>query len=293
MIARATQNNRQLLLVVLACVAGTAMLACGGGETRGATASDSAALEVAASAGAGGAQGPSAGSDQAAGSATNAATNAAPERPPQQAGGDAPDSRVVRVGGVDLTSVGYDRGTPSAPVVLVELSDFGCPYCGEFERQTYPAIEREYIGTGKVFFKSVQFVMGSFPNGTEAARAAECAADQRQFWAMSSRLYGTQPEWKGTTSPGPVLGRDAAAIGLDTTRFAACYGTGDMHPRTRFATAAANLLGVRATPSFLVNGRPVEGALPLDAFRTVLNDALATAHAQPAQPARPARPAQR
>lgn len=279
--------SQRRTLVLAACVAATTLLACTGRESSAGAGSASASppANVRASSGAkpGTAHGapiPPAAPRASSGTNTDAPVKAAAEQAPQQVGGAAADGRVIQVGGVDLTSVGYDRGNPNAPVVLVELSDFGCPYCGAFERETFPAIEREYIRTGKVFFKSVQFVMGSFPNATEAARAAECAADQRQFWAMSDRLYRTQPDWKGTSSPAPVLVRDAAAIGLDTTRFAACYDTGAMHPRTRLATAAANLLGVRATPSFLVNGRPIEGALPLDAFRSVL-DAAAGKRSQP------------
>ena len=264
-------------LVLVACVAAMTLLACTGRESAGGADGATAAAHANTD------TSPPAAAQATSATATPGSTNAAAERAPQQVGGVAADSRVIRIGGVDLTSVGYDRGNPNAPVVLVELSDFGCPYCGQFARETYPAIERDYIRTGRVFFKSVQFVMGSFPNGTEAARAAECAADQREFWAMSDRLYGTQPAWKGTSSPAPVFVREAAALGLDTARFAACYGTGDMHPRTRLATAAANLLGVRATPSFLVNGRPIEGALPLAAFRTVLDDAIASHSQLPAR----------
>lgn len=272
-------NHRRTLVLAL-CVAATTVLACAGRESPGG-AENGTATARANTGTAPGTATPPAPARTSSGTDTLAPTNVAAERAPQQVGGVAASARVIKVGGVDLTSVGYDRGNPSAPVVLVELSDFGCPYCGAFERETYPAIEREYIGTGKVFFKSVQFVMGSFPNGTDAARAAECAADQRQFWPMSARLYATQPEWKGTPSPALVLVRDAAAIGLDTTRFAACYGTGGTHPRTRLATAAANLLGVRATPSFLVNGRPIEGALPVEAFRSVLDQALRMSSSSP------------
>lgn len=279
--------TRQRALVLASCVVTTAVMACGWRESPSKT---SGALATANPYGGGNAAAAPGATRHSSpivapgrtvsGTGAPANDGAAAERAPRQVSGVAADARVIRVGGVDLTSVGYDRGNPSAPVALVELSDFGCPYCGQFARETYPAIDREYIRTGKVFFKSVQFVMGSFPNAAEAARAAECAADQRLFWAMSDRLYATQPAWKGASSPGPILVRDAAAIGLDTARFGACYGTGDMHARTRLATAAANLLGVRATPSFLVNGRPIEGALPLNAFRTVLDDAIAS-HSHP------------
>ena len=64
----------------------------------------------------------------------------------------APARRVV-VNGIDLTGVGYDLGSPTAPVVLVNFSDFGCPFCGSFARETYPALDQELVRTAKVFFK--------------------------------------------------------------------------------------------------------------------------------------------
>lgn len=182
--------------------------------------------------------------------------------------------RRVVLHGVDLTGVGYDQGSPTAPVVLVNFSDFGCPYCARFSLETYPAIERDYVKTGKVFFKYVPFVMGMFPNGAQAARAAECAAESGRFWAMHDRLYERQREWKGTRTPYELFQDDARAVGLDAGQFDACYAKDGLHRRTRQANAAAEALGVRVTPSFLVGDRGVEGALPLERFRELLDAAV-------------------
>lgn len=67
-----------------------------------------------------------------------------------RAGERAPAPRRVVVGGIDLTGVGYDEGSPTAPVVLVNFSDFGCPYCANFARETYPALAAEFVRTGQV-----------------------------------------------------------------------------------------------------------------------------------------------
>lgn len=193
---------------------------------------------------------------------------------------EAPDTaratapRRVAFGDVDLTGVGHDLGRADAPIVIVEFSDFGCPFCGSHARQTFPAIDREYIATGKVFYKYVPFVMGTFPNGRQAARSAECAAEQgaAKFWAMHDTLYARQREWKQTLSPKELLGRYATGMRLDAKRFEACYMTHEpFHPRTLAANDRADRLGVRATPSFVVNGRPIEGALPLPQFRELLD----------------------
>ena len=197
-----------------------------------------------------------------------------PAAPPAQSGEPAGPRRKVDLFGVDVTGIGYDRGDPRAPVVIVDFSDFGCPFCGQFERETYPPLAREFVATGKVYFKYVPFVMGMFPNGSEAARAAECAAEQGKFWEMHDRLYATQPVWKSSDAPATLFERDAAAIGIDTRRYASCYTEGRGDARTTAANEAAHRLGIRATPTFFVNGRQIEGALPLPQFRMVIEQAL-------------------
>ena len=206
-----------------------------------------------------------------------AAVSAAPSRLTPQA---AP-RRPVSVLDADLTTIGYDRGQTSAAVVVVDFSDFGCPYCGEFERETFPTIDRDYIKTGKVFFKYVPFVAGMFPNSTQATRAAECAADQGQFWTMHDRLYASQAEWKKNLAPFQLFQRDAADMHLDPDRFSACYVGQKTDQRTDRATSMANRIGVRVTPSFVVNGHAIEGALPLADFRKVLDDAVAASSRKP------------
>ena len=199
----------------------------------------------------------------------HAATRTAPAR------ATPPGPRHVVLGGVDLTGVGYDRGSVTAPVVMIDLSDFACPYCGEFSRETYPSIEREYVRTGKVFFKYVPFVVGSFPHSAEATRATECAADQGAFWPMMQRVYEAQGAWRsGARDPYPVLSGIARAAGLDTARIRACYDSKRTDVRTARATGVATDLGVRVTPSFIVNERPIQGALPLAEFRKVIDAAL-------------------
>ena len=193
-------------------------------------------------------------------------------RPAQAATPSGP--RRVLLGDLDLTGIGHDRGSATAPVVMIDLSDFACPYCGEFSLETYPAIEREYVETGKVFFKYVPFVVGSFPHSPEATRATECAADQGGFWPMMTRVYEAQGKWKKSGDPFPLLSDIASAAGLDTARLGECYASQRTDARTARATNLASDVGVRVTPSFIVNGRPIQGALPLADFRKVIDAAL-------------------
>lgn len=157
---------------------------------------------------------------------------------------------------------------------MIDFSDFGCPYCGEFARETYPALERDYVRTGKLYFKYVPFLTGGFPNSREVTRAAECAAEQGRFWPMLDRVYAAQREWKGARDPLPVIARMWSAAGVDGARAKRCYTSGLTDRRTQRATEVANDIGVRVTPSFVVDGRPVQGALPLAEFRRIIDAAL-------------------
>lgn len=206
---------------------------------------------------------------------TNPASSSA--RAPSPSSGAAAPARAGRrrvvLGEVDLTDIGYDRGDPAAPIVLVDFSDFACPYCGTFARETFPAIERDYVRTGKVYLKYVPFLAG-FPRGREATRAAECAAEQGKFWEMADALYADQNAWKRAGEPLVVLQGLARSLGADSARFRSCYVTNQPDDRTRRATRAADELRVRVTPSFVLNGRPIEGAVPLAELRKLLDLAL-------------------
>lgn len=180
--------------------------------------------------------------------------------------------RRVVLNGVDLTGTGYDKGSPDAPIVMVDFSDFGCPFCGRHALETQPALEREFVATGKVFYKYVPFVMGMFPNGDVAARAAECAAEQGKFWEMHDAIYANQSAWKRGSNPAADFRRLAVAAGMNTTQFDACYTEDRGGARTRRATEAAGRVGIRATPTFFIDGRAIEGALPLDQFRRLLTE---------------------
>ena len=210
----------------------------------------------------------------ASGASSSSPRSTTASAPPAAAASPERSPRRVVVKGVDLTGVGYDRGSSAAPVVVVNFSDFGCPFCGSFARQTEPEIERDYVQTGKVFFKYVPFVMGMFPNGDEAAHASECAAEQGRFWPMHDALYADQTEWKKARDPVPAFERYAKGIGLDVARFAKCYAIPEVNPSTMRANVAAGRLGIRVTPTFVVNGKGVEGALPLPQFRQLLDAAL-------------------
>lgn len=178
---------------------------------------------------------------------------------------------------IDLNEVGYQIGNPEASVIVVEFSDFGCHFCRSFALQSFPTIKREYIDTGKVSWRYVPYILGIFPNGDRAAIAGVCAAAQGadEFWAMHDLLYERQDDWKSTGGGArEIFTGYAADLGLDAGSFANCYDNNLAAEEINANLRIGRQMGVRATPTFFINGARVEGAIPVDLFMRVLDEAM-------------------
>jgi len=163
-------------------------------------------------------------------------------------------------------------GDPDAPVMIVEFADFRCPYCAKFFRETMPALIREYVETGKaqIVFKHFA-ILGS--DSVRAAQAAECAADQGAFWAYHDELL-LAPRSAGYSTESfddASLVALAEKLGLDTTRFATCLTNDETLARVEADRQEAMDAGLRGTPSFFINGQPLFGAQPVEAFREMID----------------------
>ncbi len=164
-------------------------------------------------------------------------------------------------------------GDPNAPVKIIEYSDFQCPYCAKFVTQTEQQIIDAYVATGKVYFEYHSF--GEFI-GAESARAAEaayCAGDQDKFWEMHDIIFANQTGENVGAFTDKRLTAFAGKIGLDAGKFSDCFTTGKYASQVKQDGVDATQAGVKATPSFVVNGTLVEGAQGFPAFQTQI-DAL-------------------
>lgn len=161
--------------------------------------------------------------------------------------------------------VGHALGDPEAPVTVVEYADFACSACAEFAVDTWPRVRRELVESGRVYWRVVPFSLG-FRHGRRAARAGECAAIQGGFWPMHDALFAEQGRWMEPRRPEDTFEEIAEGMGLDPTALRECIDDEVPEDRLDRAQDEAEDAGVRATPTFLVNGRPVLGALPFDMF---------------------------
>ncbi|MFN8582967.1 MAG: thioredoxin domain-containing protein [Gemmatimonadaceae bacterium] len=172
--------------------------------------------------------------------------------------------------GINIDELGHDLGEENAPNWIAEFLDLGCGYCARFAAETYPALDNDYVATGKIRWKFIPFVTGLFPHSEDAAVAAECAADQGKFKAMHDSLLAARKEWMQSASPQGVFTRVAKRLALDQAAFARCSMGNEARLRVRRQTMVAQQVNIRGTPTFFINGRRIEGAIPLALFRRVL-----------------------
>jgi protein-disulfide isomerase len=159
------------------------------------------------------------------------------------------------------------RGNPKAPVTIVEFSDFQCPFCA----RARPAVNRvREVYADKVRFVFRHFPLNFHPQAEKAGEAAACAGEQGKFWEMHDRLWANP----GKLQPAE-LKEHAAAIGLDAGAFGQCLDSGRYAGRVQQDIEQGARYGVSGTPAFFVNGRPLTGAQPYEAFAQVIDDELA------------------
>ena len=181
-----------------------------------------------------------------------------------------------------IDSLGVDYGTSEAPLRLIEFFDYGCGYCRVFHEDTRGPLHEQYVDQGQVFWKSVPFVLGSWPASVPVSLAAECARDQGRgyFEAISTLIFQHQSDWKSASAPEELAEGFAEEAGLDMARYRTCFENDEFLWRVQAQTAFAGDLGVRGTPTFfLVGWGPIPGALPLETFQQIIDSALVEATA--------------
>lgn len=160
------------------------------------------------------------------------------------------------------------RGAEGAPVTIVKFEDFHCPYCRRVQ-DTLSELLVRYDGKVKIVHRD--FPLDTVhPRARAAHEAARCAGEQGQFWAYHDILFANGPK----SSP-EDLRAFAEESGLELAKFEECLESG----RTRAGIAAdvveGNRLGLTGTPAFLINGRLLAGAQPIDNFVEVIEQELA------------------
>jgi protein-disulfide isomerase len=173
------------------------------------------------------------------------------------------------------------NGSSSAPVTLVEISDYHCPFCRRHIQQTQPQIYADYLKTGKVRHVFVHYPIDQLhPDAYKSHEAAMCAAEQGKFWEYHAKLFEA-----------PIKAREelialGGTVGLNVAAFRSCVESGKHAAEVKKSVERYQSLGVSGTPMFLVGPTPtgsapfkaqkaISGAVPFPTFKQAIENALA------------------
>ncbi len=140
------------------------------------------------------------------------------------------------------------KGKPEAALTLIEFTDYQCPFCQKYAKQTFPMLDKEYIETGKIKYVVRDFPLQSLHREAfQAAVAADCASEQGHYWEMHDRLLDKNfsPSYSDWAQHGK-------AIGLDETKFLNCMKSDEPGMGIRKDIEEGRMAGVRGTPTFFL-----------------------------------------
>lgn len=174
---------------------------------------------------------------------------------------------------------GKALGPKDARVTIQVFSDFQCPYCGLFARDTERQLINQYVATGQARLEYRHFiVIDGNVGGSESRRAAEaseCASEQGEFWDFHAMVFANQQgEGRGAFSD-RRLTAFAEALGLDMAEFNACFSNKRYAADVGEDESLGRSLGVSGTPTVFVNGQRIRNPLDMDEFKEVIEAASA------------------
>ena len=174
----------------------------------------------------------------------------------------APPRREIAVDRSDPSA-----GNPSAPVTIVEFSDFQCPFCQRLS-PTLKQVLDKYGDNVQVVWKDFPLTQ-IHPSAFKAAEAARCAGEQGKYWDYHDQLFARQQSLQAND-----LKTYASVLGLDTTKFDACLDSSRHADRVRTGIAEGTQLGIDSTPTVYINGRRLAGAQPFHVLASVIDEEL-------------------
>ncbi len=184
------------------------------------------------------------------------------------------EERVSAIG--DYCTANPDRcivvGNPDAAVTVVEVSDYGCPHCRDFNADSVPTLKQEFVDTGLVRWVILPYALSDQTH--PGAIATFCAAEQdpELGLAFHEEMFKLQNSSGFNTTAGYIS--VARNVGLDLTAFEECVNDERYDSQVHFNRQAARQAGVSSTPTVFVNGRAISGNVGLEIFRQRYQDAV-------------------
>ena len=159
------------------------------------------------------------------------------------------------------------RGNPKAKVMIVEFSDYQCPYCGQVEA-TLKSVLAKHQDTVALAFRDMPITQ-IHPMAMGAAEASRCAGEQGKFWEMHDAMFSDQA---GLDKNG--LENKAQKLGIDQKQFESCLSGEKYKTQIQQDAQEGMRVGVSGTPGFFINGVFISGAQQEAAFEKIVQDQL-------------------
>ena len=159
------------------------------------------------------------------------------------------------------------KGSTSAPVNIVEVSDYACNHCRDFNLDTAPIIDERYVNEGEVFWTVLPYALSR--DRIPAAAASMCASEQDAFFEFHERMFQNQGS-EGFMERA-AFQQIAEELGLDMDAFNSCTGSGKYNEVIEDNISAATRVGVSSTPNFFINDEQYVGNYPLSTFEQVIS----------------------
>lgn len=176
------------------------------------------------------------------------------------------------------------KGSPTAPVTVYEMADFQCPACRTFTVNVMPALDKQFVQSGKVRWVFINLPLVSIhPNAMAAAEVAMCASRQGRFWETHDVLYYRQAEWAKLPEPRATLMGLAQRAGVDRKKLVACLDSGAVQKEVEQEALRAVRSGANATPSFYIEGGLLQGAPSTPEPMVRILDSIYTVRTRPNQ----------
>ena len=182
-----------------------------------------------------------------------------------------PDAQVAR----ERADRNRIKGEEGAPVRVVEISDFQCPYCRQFHEQTLGRIDSAYIAEGKVSYLWIAYANPGHAQAFVSTEAAYCAGAAGKFWPMHDILFERQDEWSGAADPYALFVGYAEEIDIDRESFGSCVRNSTLAPLVLRDYTSVTQAGISSTPYFILGDSvALRGAADFGTFSSAIDTLL-------------------
>jgi protein-disulfide isomerase len=196
-----------------------------------------------------------------------------------------PPTKALETGSpieVPLQGNGRSLGKASSKLILMEFTDYECPYCAQFHAQTFPTLKTQFIDKGQLLFVVRDLPLDIHPFAFKMAKAAHCGDTKGSFWKVDRILYQQLPKLRDI-SDDTALANIARQASISSTEFRKCVASNQFDDDIKKSIVIASSANITATPTFILghisgdrlSGIAIVGAIPTDRFVETIETELA------------------